>query len=124
PKGQHSYSNGQSEIYVVPPDGSAGSAATRLAANDPPACTGVVSPGLTNSWPKWAPDVTVVGRRTYYWVTFSSKRQDGGTPQLYVAPLVVEDGHITTYPALYLWNQPADEGNHTPAWDHFDIPIS
>jgi hypothetical protein len=28
---------------------------------------------------------------------------------------MVDDGQsITTYPALYLWNQPADEGNHTP----------
>ena len=36
--------------------------------------------------------------------------------------VVVEGGNITTYPALYLWNQPAAEANHTPAWDVFAIP--
>ena len=25
--------------------------------------------------------------------------------------------------ALYLWNQPATENNHTPAWDNFDIGV-
>ena len=28
---------------------------------------------------------------------------------------------ITTYPAVHFWNQPADEGNHTPAWDVFEL---
>jgi hypothetical protein len=124
PKGENSYSNAASEVFVVPFDAPAGTTATRLVANDGPACTGVVSPGLTNSFPKWAPDVTVDGTRTYYWLTFSSKREDGQTPQLYVAPVVVDGTEMKTYPALYLWNQPADESNHTPAWDHFDIPIS
>ncbi len=36
--------------------------------------------------------------------------------------MVVKGGQITTYPALYLWNQPSDEANHTPAWDVFKIP--
>jgi len=31
---------------------------------------------------------------------------------------------VKTYPALFLWNQPAEQGNHTPAWDNFVIPIS
>ena len=93
-------------------------------ANDPVACSGHASPGLTNSWPKWAPDVTTSGTRKFYWLTFSSKRIDAMTPQLFVTPVVVDGGTIKTYPALYLWNQPAGEGNHTPAWDNFAIPIS
>jgi hypothetical protein len=124
PGGQDSYSNALSEVFVVPVGGPAATQATRLAANDPPACTQVTSPGITNSWPKWAPEVSTVGNRTFYWLTFSSKRADGSTPQLYVTPIVVDSGVLKTYPALYLWNQPADQGNHTPAWDHFDIPIT
>jgi hypothetical protein len=30
---------------------------------------------------------------------------------------------VTTYPAIYVWNQPATESNHTPAWDAFQIAI-
>lgn len=121
--GNSSYDDAAAELFVVP---AAGGAAARLAANDPPACTGGKSPGLTNSWPKWSPDATTVGNRTFYWLTFSSRRA-AGNPQLYVAGLVVEGGEVnakvTTYPALYLWNQPAGENNHTPAWDVFQIPL-
>jgi hypothetical protein len=53
---------------------------------------------------------------------FSSTRDPGGNPQLYVTPIVVEGGKVSTYHALYLWNQPATENNHTPAWDVFKIP--
>ena len=42
--------------------------------------------------------------------------------QQYIVPMVVEGSTIKTYSALYLWNQPADENNHTPAWDVFQIP--
>ena len=43
--------------------------------------------------------------------------------QLYVTALVADgSGKLTTYPALYLWNQPATDGNHTPSWDDFSIP--
>jgi hypothetical protein len=119
PRGQSSYNNAAAEISVV---SSKGGAATRLAANDPPACFAAKSPGITNSWPKWAPVASVVGSKTYYWITFSSTRTDG-SPQLYVAPVVAEGSAITTYPAIYLWNQPATEHNHTPAWDVFALPI-
>ena len=34
-----------------------------------------------------------------------------------------ETGLVTTTPALYLWNQPQAENNHTPAWDTFSIPL-
>ncbi|MFI5290056.1 MAG: hypothetical protein ACHQ17_10425, partial [Polyangia bacterium] len=115
-----SYNNGSSEVFVIP---TAGGTATRLAANDPPMCSGKVSPGVTNSWPKWSPNVQTIGARTFYWITFSSTRGDGGNPQIYVAPVVIENGQVKSYPALYLWNQPADQNNHTPAWDNFQIPI-
>ena len=32
------------------------------------------------------------------------------------------DGSITSHGAIYLWNQPATEANHTPAWDTFKVP--
>jgi len=113
------YSVPEAEVFVVP---SAGGVATRLKANDAPACqTDLHSPGLTNDWTKWSPDVGRANGKTYYWITFSSQRT--GVPQLYVAALVVDGaGKLTTYPALYLWNQPAAEGNHTPSWDHLQIP--
>jgi hypothetical protein len=125
PQGTSNYppANAPAEIMLVKSDGSTPTA-QRILANDPATCGNARSPGITNSWPKWAPEVTVVGAKTYYWLTFSSKRGNGVTPQLYVTPVVVEGGTITTYPALYLYNQPANEGNHTPAWDNFDIPIS
>jgi hypothetical protein len=116
-----SYSNAASEVYVVP---SNGGTATRLAANDAAACqTTLASPGLTNDWPKWSPHATTANGKTYYWLTFSSKRMGTTNAQLYVAALVVDgSGNMTSYPALYLWNQPAADGNHTPSWDDFSIP--
>jgi hypothetical protein len=38
--------------------------------------------------------------------------------------VVTEAGKVSTSAALYLWNQPEDENNHTPAWDIFKIPPS
>jgi Tol biopolymer transport system component len=115
------YNQAQAEVYVIP---SAGGQATRLRANDPPSCGGLPSsPGVTNSWPKWAPAVTkVADGRSFYWVVFSSRRY-GTTPQLFLAGVVVDGkGKITTYASLYFWNQPSDEGNHTPAWEYFNVP--
>jgi hypothetical protein len=44
----------------------AAAAPVRLKANDPPACaTGAKSPGVTNSWPKFAPDGPMCGTKTY-----------------------------------------------------------
>jgi hypothetical protein len=118
PTGQSSYANAQAEAFVIP---IAGGAPVRLAANDPPQCTGKTSPGVENSWPKWAPDVGTYNGKSYYWLTFSSTRSALGDPQLYVTPVVDDGTTLTTYPALYLWNQPADEHNHTPAWDNFQL---
>jgi hypothetical protein len=115
-----SYSNPQAEVFVVP---AAGGTATRFAANDPPACqSGVQSPGVTNDWAKWSPEATTAPNGTiYYWVTFSSKRS--GHAQLYLAAMTVTAGTIdASYPALFLWNQPSDDDNHTPSWDDYQIP--
>jgi WD40-like Beta Propeller Repeat len=119
PNDDNMYDQPAAELFVVP---AAGGTATRLAANDPAQCSGVVSPGITNSWGKWAPTALPANGGTYYWVVFSSKRMSS-TPQLYIASLVVgADGTLTTHGAIYLWNQPATEANHTPAWDTFKVP--
>ncbi|MCE9576552.1 MAG: hypothetical protein K8W52_25610 [Deltaproteobacteria bacterium] len=114
------YNNPLSEVFVVP---ATGGTPKRLAANDPLGCSAAASPGVHNTWPKWSPATATVDGVTYYWLTFSSTRAAAGVPQLYVAPITVDaTGSIATYPALYLWNQPPGEHNHTPAWDAFDIP--
>ncbi|MDB4954670.1 MAG: uncharacterized protein JWO36_2239 [Myxococcales bacterium] len=119
PATQNPYNNPQEEVYLVP---RAGGVPTRLMANDPMECTAAVSPGASNSWPKWSPKVQLAGTTKYYWLTFSSRRQPGATQQIYVAPVTVDaNGAITTYPAVYLWNQPTSESNHTPAWDEFQV---
>jgi hypothetical protein len=117
--GQSSYNNGNAELFVISAEGGN---PVRLAANDPPPCTGRTSPGLTNSWPKWAPDTGQVDGKRFYWLTFSSRRVSADHPQLYATAIVADENGITTYASLYLWNQPAAESNHTPAWDIFQIP--
>jgi hypothetical protein len=69
----------KAEVFLVP---SAGGKATRLVANDPPACLKqqsnsmpAASPGVTNSWPRWSPEYpTCSDGNTYYWLIFSSSR--------------------------------------------------
>jgi Tol biopolymer transport system component len=119
PRGTNMYSQPLDELYVIP---AAGGTASRLIANDPPACSGFTSPGSTNSWPKWSPTSTTVGKKTYYFLVFSSTRYDGSTPQLYMTGVVADGGSVKTYGSVNLWNQPATEHNHTPAWDFFKIP--
>jgi hypothetical protein len=143
------YYNRHGETYVIPAEGGT---ATRLVANDAIACAGDdASLGLLNSWPKWSPHAASVDGKTYYFLIFSSARKYPGsfniprgmyTPttldtrssQLYMAAIVVDEtSHaVTTYPALYLWNQnrvvanaavtEAQNSNLTPAWDEFIIP--
>ncbi len=118
PDGQSSYNNASSEVFII---NSTGGTPVRHSANDPGMCLGKTSPGITNSWPKWSPTAGSSGGNTYYWMIFSSTRS--GNPQLYVAGVVEDEiGTLTTTPALYLWNQPPTENNHTPAWDTFIIP--
>ena len=121
------YAQPKTEIFVIP---TTGGTKHRLAANDPPQCPGQpTSPGINNSWPKWSPQVETSGSRTYYWMIFSSWRDGGHYPtggpiaQLYMTAVTVDEINIVTnYPAVYLWNQPATNSNHTPAWDRFQIP--
>ena len=116
----------------------AGAQAQRLAANDPPACSGKSSPGVNNHWPKWSPDRATVGNKTYYWLIFSSNRyglppvttsSNGQTKtvqvsQLYITAVVVDEMNVDhQYSAIYLWNQPQNRLNTTPAWENFHIPI-
>ncbi|MEY4549439.1 MAG: hypothetical protein RL685_5634 [Pseudomonadota bacterium] len=146
-QGRKYYYHDRGEIYVIP---AAGGTATRLAANDPPACSNERSPGVLNSWPKWSPTVrtgpasTPSEGKRYYFVLFSSARQSpfrlgqGPASQLYMATVVEQpNGELLTYPAMYLWNQafeivnpgadypqvvPVQTSNLTPAFDEFLIP--
>jgi hypothetical protein len=119
PNDLNMYNQAQAEVSVIP---AAGGTATRLEANDPPACSGVASPGVTNSWPKWGPTALQANGNTYYWLVFSSTRSAAANPQLYVTSVVQTGSSVATHGALYLWNQPATENNHTPAWDTFQVP--
>ncbi|HYP78097.1 MAG TPA: hypothetical protein VER12_19125 [Polyangiaceae bacterium] len=150
------YYNRNGKIMVVP---ATGGTAVELAANDPGACGGdSLATGIINSWPKWSPDAVPVKAdgKTYYFLVFSSARKYGdefskqfalpvnplstfkGLPQssqLYLAAVVVNaDNTITTYPAVYIWNQNRTPGtggtmaaglqysNLTPAWDPIKLP--
>ena len=145
PIAENMYYNPHDEVFVVP---AAKGPALRLAANDPPTCLDAPSPGVTNSWPKWSPSVqTCSDGLTYYWLIFSSSR-DGNTfnlnnfkqprpstplptSQLYLTALTIDKNNaITTYPAVFIWNQPAasaqfansNQSNHTPVWEEVAIP--
>jgi hypothetical protein len=141
------YYNRNGEIYIVR---RGGGEPIRLAANDPVSCSGETSRGSINSWPRMSPRVETADGNTYYFLIFSSARDYPGafelpkarlTPaisnkssQLYMAPIVVDaGGNVTTYPAVYLWNQNflvdgagnvtvQPTSNLTPAWDDFSIP--
>jgi hypothetical protein len=136
PAGQVMYANPNAEVFVVP-FGAAGTA-TRLAANDSHTMNCPSGPAAVNNhWPKWSPDATVSGARTYYWIIFSSNRYGlptvttnfGGTSmvvelsQLYMTAVVTDEVNTYSYPAVYLWNQPQTRLNTTPAWQDFHIPI-
>lgn len=120
PNDDNLYEQPAAEVFVV---STSGGTPTRLAANDPPACSGLMSPGITNSWGKWGPTAYQANGSTYYWLVFSSKRTSAAVPQLYITSMVAaSDGTLTTHGAIYLWNQPPTESNHTPAWDAFKVP--
>lgn len=131
------YNQPKAEVFVVP---ASGGTAVRLAANDPVQCTGLSSPGVQNTWPKWAPNPVFTGPdagsnpgpapqtingNTYYWLTFSSTRSPTalGRQQLYVTGVIVDSsGAIHTYAPIYLWNQSDQVNNLIPAWGEFAVP--
>jgi Tol biopolymer transport system component len=130
------YYRPDAEVNVIPVEGGT---PTRLAANDPAACSGEKSPGVINSWAKWSPSVVTTGGKAYYFLIFSSARDYPGThevtanqyspsdtraSQLYMTAVVRDTatGALTTYGAVYLWNQDPTTSNLTPAWDSFNIP--
>jgi len=128
------YADPSAELYIV--RRASGSAAIRLRANNPPACSGKSSPGVNNHWPRWAPEAISSAGRTYYWLVFSNNRYgladvtttfNGTTKvvavsQLYVTAVVIDETSVSTYPGIYLWNQPQNRLNTTPAWENFHIP--
>jgi hypothetical protein len=154
PAADSMYDQPAAEVFVVPFNGGTavpavtcnggGAPPCRLIANDPVACTGLASPGVQNTWPKWAPNPIppdageagapapqTIGGKTYYWVTFSSTRSttagaSAGAPgkeQLYVAGITVDSmGNISNYAPIYLWNQDDTVNNLIPAWGEFGIP--
>jgi hypothetical protein len=134
PTGTPMYANAAAELFVVPAAGAA--SAARLAANDPPKCGALASPGVNNHWARWAPVVQSApgSKAKFYWLVFSSNRY--GTPpvvvadreplfvsQLYVTAIVVDDTATRTFPAIYLWNQDAATLNTTPDWGTVPIPL-
>jgi hypothetical protein len=43
--------------------------------------------------------------------------------QLYITVITIDElQNITSYPAIYLWNQDPTRLNLTPAWSTFEIP--
>lgn len=133
PTGTPMYANAAAELFVVPAAGA--SSAARLAANDPPKCGALASPGVNNHWARWAPAVQSPpgSKAKYYWLVFASNRLgtppvavDGRDPifvsQLYVTAIVVDGAATRTFPAIYLWNQDAATLNTTPDWDTVQIP--
>jgi hypothetical protein len=116
-----SYNEPTAEVFVVP---AGGGTATRIEANDPAACSSQTSPGITNSWPRWAPTAELHDGKKYYWLVFSSTRRQVDNPQLFISGVVTDEstGAVErTYPALYVTSQVAEENNHTPAWDFFQV---
>ncbi|MDP8999802.1 MAG: hypothetical protein M3O46_06800 [Myxococcota bacterium] len=125
-----------SEVNVID---SHGGTPARLKANDAPACMKVKSPGITNSWPKWAPEYPQCQGEQYYWLIFSSTREGipfqggGNSSQLYLTALLKTDSGLHSYPGVFIWNQhmkavgvsPYDgmqQSNHTPQWEGIDLP--
>jgi hypothetical protein len=147
--GREIYYRPEAEVYVVR---ASGGDSLKLEANAPPSCSGDVSPGVYNSWPKWSPIVRAAGGKKYYFLIFSSARESpgkiqdsSGNPtsspmsQLYMTAIVDDGTTLTSYGAAYLWNQRylvtpnatdptnptiADfaQNNVTPAWDEFQAP--
>jgi hypothetical protein len=112
--------------------------------------TGNIYPaGVWNSWARWSPEspTRMADGRKFYWIVFASARDAQTVPacypnetpvtQLYLAAIVVDKaGNVTTYPAIYIWNQANmattqagtafTDGSVmtgvTPSWDDVTVP--
>ena len=122
----------KAEVMVMPLGG--GTQPITLKANQPAACAVAMkpelqSPGITNSWPKWAPSAGADNGKKYYWLVFSSDRQLDPAKrhaQLYLAAIVTKvNGNQETieanYPAFSMSAQDKEDSNFIPAWDVFDL---
>jgi len=117
-----SYNDPDAELWVAPVGG--GSAIRLNTAN--------LAPGLTNSWPRWAPfEQTVNGERMFF-LTFSSVRQFGNRlaqgvrPQIWMTgffPARAAMGADPTGPAFWLPFQNLNTNNHIAQWTEQVIPI-
>ena len=118
---QGAYNNPSASIWVVP---------ATIAATPPTAIQLAAlntTPGLTNSWGRWAPFQQTIGasNRPMFWVTISSKR-DFGTrlvgaqrPQLWMTPFFPDQAAIgadPSAPAFWLPFQNIDSSNHIAQW--------
>lgn len=115
------YDNPQAFLWVVPADGSRPPIELARAHH---------MPGLTNSWPRWAPFVQrdEVGT-TRMW--FSSKRNDGWRlagvqrPQIWMAafdPMLARARRDSSSPAFWLPFQDLSTRNHTAVWTTTIVP--
>jgi formylglycine-generating enzyme required for sulfatase activity len=126
------YNQPLTQVYLVPFNQGDGGPPVRLVANDPVSCTGLASPGVQNTWPKWAPNPQTIDGKTYYWVSFFSTRSvaAGATPgaaglmQLFVAGVVVDNatGNVITFAPIYPWNQDGTVDNLMAVWGDFSLP--
>jgi len=137
------FRNRNAEVTVIPTGGGSG---TRLVANDPNACAADPTPlALINGSPAWGPNPVHHDGHTYYFLLFTSARSYGdefakqfelngldllnrprASTQLYLTTIVVDDatGSVSSYPAIYIWNQnrvaadgsPIAYAAITPAW--------
>jgi hypothetical protein len=145
------YHNRFGEVTLVP---ASGGTPIRLSANDPISCAAdVLTDGLINGSASWAPAVSNVAGKAYYFLVFSSARKYGDefsnpfqlvdstfsgllkSTQLYLTTVVVDAATkaVTTYPAIYIWNQnrlPGTDGagvgsqsaRVTPTWSSAVLP--
>ena len=117
------------------PFGQADARPIRLVPNTPPGCTGMLSPGVNNYWPKWSPSATVAdGKRPTTGSSFlpiATGFRRRRTERKYGSDIAAlchgrrrrRGRSAASYPAIYLWNQSQATLNITPAWRDFHIPI-
>jgi hypothetical protein len=95
-----------------------------------------VGPGLTNSWPRWAPFRSNFGpdgsAEDIFWITWSSRRDFGvrligvGRPQIWMSPFFpgrVAAGGDPSAPAFRLPFQDLLSNNHIAQWTEVVVPI-